>query len=63
LTGISAARSDVVLGEAVELVQRLLTREAATHAGSTVRLDGGRLNSIATGWVKGGGPRITAWRS
>jgi alkanesulfonate monooxygenase SsuD/methylene tetrahydromethanopterin reductase-like flavin-dependent oxidoreductase (luciferase family) len=35
-----------VLGEAVELIRRLLTGGTATHAGSTVRLDGGRLDFV-----------------
>jgi 5,10-methylenetetrahydromethanopterin reductase len=42
--GISPARSGVALREAVELIRRLLTGETVTYAGSTVRLDGGRLD-------------------
>jgi 5,10-methylenetetrahydromethanopterin reductase len=42
--GISRARSGVALREAVELIRRLLTGETVTYTGSTVRLDGGRLD-------------------
>jgi 5,10-methylenetetrahydromethanopterin reductase len=46
--GISRARPGVAMREAVELIRRLLTGETVTYTGSTVRLDGGRLDFTPT---------------
>jgi 5,10-methylenetetrahydromethanopterin reductase len=42
--GIPREKAGVAMREAVELIRRLLTGEAVTYAGATVRLDGGRLD-------------------